>query len=90
MMKSKTNIWLTLFVMVLISLNFPLTAQTSHWVSAYYAGWLQSSGVGCDNGHLPSSSIDYEAVTHIIHFAVHPDTNGTIIRVNNMTDCNMD
>jgi len=38
------------------------------WITAYYAGWMSS--------YLPPSAIDYNAVTHIIHFALWPQSNG--------------
>ncbi len=41
-----------------------LVAQQQPWVSAYYAGWMQS--------YCPPSAIDYGAVTHIIHFSINP------------------
>lgn len=45
------------------------------WVSAYYAGWMQ----GCKtSGHLSPREIDYSALTHIFHFAVVPNSNGSI------------
>ncbi len=47
-----------------------LFAQSSPWVSAYYAGWMQS--------YLPPSAIDYGAVTHIIHFSISPTSGGNI------------
>lgn len=56
----------SLFVLTLL-LAVPFTAleaQSQPWVSAYYAGWMQS--------YLPPSAIDYSAVTHIIHFSVAP------------------
>lgn len=40
------------------------------WNSGYYAGWTQWS--------LPPSEIDYAAMTHLIHFAAVPRTDGTL------------
>ena len=45
-------------------------AQSDIWVTAYYAGWQQ--------GTLPPQSIDYGALTHICHFALVPNSNGTL------------
>ena len=39
-------------------------AQSNVWVSAYYAGWEQL--------RLPPNEIDYNAFTHVIHFALYP------------------
>jgi chitinase len=39
-------------------------------VTAYYPGYRQS--------YLPPSSIDFSAVTHLIHFSVMPDADGTL------------
>jgi chitinase len=50
-------------------------AQSQPWVTAYYAGWSQG---WYDNGVLPSADIDYNGVTHIIHFALVPKSNGEL------------
>jgi len=50
-------------------------AQEDIWVSAYYAGWSQGCGY---DGHLQADQIDYSAVTHIIHFAIIPNPDGSI------------
>ena len=47
-----------------------LRAQRSIWSTAYYAGWMQ--------GYLTPQNIDYGAVTHIIHFALVPQADGTL------------
>jgi len=52
-----------------------LRAQSTQWVTAYYAGWSQG---GVNNGVLPAERIDYSAVTHIIHFALVPNPDGTV------------
>src|ERR1041384_5282154 len=55
-----------------------LLAQQSHsprWVTAYYMG---SSQGWYDNGLLPSGLIDYSAITHIIHFALLPNPDGSL------------
>jgi len=50
-------------------------AQSDVWVSAYYAGWMQ----GCWNeGYLSADEIDFDAVTHIIHFSLMPEQDGSI------------
>jgi chitinase len=50
-------------------------AQEDIWVSAYYAGWSQGCGY---DGRLRAYQIDYSAVTHIIHFAIIPNSDGSI------------
>jgi chitinase len=50
-------------------------AQSTPWVTAYYAGWMQGWS---NNGHLPAQNIDYSALTHIIHFSLTPNTDGTL------------
>src|SRR5512146_3514446 len=50
-------------------------SQTSVWATAYYAGWQQGSS---NKGRLPAQDIDYSAVTHIVHFSLVPNANGTV------------
>ena len=50
-------------------------AQSDIWVSAYYAGWSQGCGY---EGHLQPDQIDYSAVTHVIHFALIPNSDGSL------------
>lgn len=45
-------------------------ATADLWCTAYYPGWEQ--------GGMPASSIDYSAVTHIIHFSLVPNSDGTL------------
>jgi len=45
------------------------------WVSAYYAGWMQGCGY---EGHLSAEQIDFGAVTHIIHFSLLPNPDGSL------------
>jgi chitinase len=40
------------------------------WVTAYYACWMENQ--------LPPDKIDCGAVTHIIHFAIRPNADGTL------------
>jgi chitinase len=59
-------------VLILVA-SLCLIATTSGaglWNSAYYAGWMQDQ--------LPAREIDFTAVTHVIHFAVVPRTDGTL------------
>jgi chitinase len=45
-------------------------ARADLWRTAYYPGWEQSS--------MPASNIDFIALTHVIHFSVIPNANGTL------------
>ncbi len=58
---------------VLQTVLFSVVAMEAHaglWISAYYAGWMQS--------YLPAQQVDFTAMTHIIHFAVVPRVDGTL------------
>jgi chitinase len=54
--------------LVVLLLPTLLLGQTTKWVSAYYAGWMQS--------YLPPSAVDFGAVTHIMHFSLSPSGAG--------------
>ena len=45
-------------------------AHADLWSTGYYPGWEQ--------GSLPASNIDFTALTHVIHFSVIPNTDGTL------------
>ncbi len=45
------------------------------WVTAYYAGWMQGNQWSF---HLRPKDIDFDAVTHIIHFSLGPNPDGTL------------
>src|SRR5208282_5212354 len=49
---------------------FSFAARADLWSTGYYPGWEQSS--------MPASNIDFTALTHIIHFSVIPNTDGTL------------
>jgi chitinase len=69
--KTKHIVALILCVLFLMSGGgADLYAQSNIWVTAYYAGWMQS--------YLPASAIDYGAMTHICHFALIPSANGSV------------
>ena len=59
-------VYLALFVL----LTLVARSYADVWVTGYYAGWMQD--------YLPASEIDYGAVTHIIHFNLLPNTDGTL------------
>src|SRR6266481_6076763 len=48
----------------------PISANADIWATAYYAGWTQ--------GYMPASNVDFTALSHIIHFSLVPNTNGTV------------
>ncbi len=58
-------------------------SASGKWVSAYYAGWLDSPA------WLDPSVVNYSAVTLIIHFAVNPYSNGSLWLSNGFTDNGM-
>jgi len=45
-------------------------ARADLWSTGYYPGWEQSS--------MPASNIDFTALTHVIHFSLVPNANGTL------------
>lgn len=68
--------WCIIGCIVVFNLSFEqLCAQSTPWVTAYYAGWTQG---WYNNGVLPAELIDYSAVTHIIHFGLVPRSDGSV------------
>src|SRR5215475_5730856 len=60
-----------LAVLVAVGLCFISSlARADLWCTGYYPGWEQ--------GSMPASTIDFGALTHIIHFSVVPSTDGTL------------
>jgi len=57
-------------VVILLCWVRAVTTQAGLWNSAYYAGWTQND--------MPAQAVDFSAMTHIIHFSVFPNTNGTL------------
>ncbi len=51
-------------------LTLAIPARSELRVTAYYPGYRQ--------GYLPPSNIDFSAVTHVIHFSVMPNADGTL------------
>src|SRR5438046_9278338 len=49
---------------------FPLLSRADLWCTGYYPGWEQ--------GAMPASSIDFAALTHIVHFSLVPNSDGTL------------
>jgi chitinase len=46
------------------------SARAIFWTTGYYPGWEQAG--------MPASSIDFTTLTHIIHFSVVPNSDGTL------------
>ncbi len=75
--------WLRLRASVLIGILCVLSpaVRADLWSTAYYAGWMQN--------HLPASKVDFTAVSHVIHFAVVPNANGSLnSAANSLTPAN--
>ncbi|MGI4791671.1 MAG: glycoside hydrolase family 18 protein [Janthinobacterium lividum] len=54
------------------SAKAPSAKRHPLWVTAYYAVWVQQSG------KLTPAKIDYSAFSHLIHFAIVPQIDGSI------------
>jgi len=50
--------------------GFAMRARADLWVTGYFPGYEQ--------GASPASNIDFSVVTHVIHFSVIPNTDGTL------------
>jgi chitinase len=48
----------------------PTMARADLWVTGYYPGY--------ETGQMPPSNIDFTTLTHVIHFALAPDADGSI------------
>jgi chitinase len=53
-----------------LALCAPAAARAQGWVTAYYTGWRQD--------RLAPERIDYDAITHLVHFALVPRADGTL------------
>ena len=69
-MKQLTSIVAGVFLLASVA-----SGQSQPWVSAYYAGWMQSD--------CPPSAIDYGAVTHIMHFSIYPSGGANVSGTSN-------
>jgi len=57
-------------------------APAALWTTAYYPGYEQ--------GAMPASNIDFTTLTHVIHFALTPQSNGTLDNTaNSLTAANI-
>lgn len=61
---------LILWAIALLSGGSELLAQRAIWSTAYYAGWMQ--------GYITPQNIRWSGVTHIAHFALVPNSDGTL------------
>src|SRR6267142_6735648 len=69
------------FLCMLIGFMINAQVRADLWSTGYYPGYHQN--------FMPPSAIDFKAFTHLIHFAVFPNTNGTIYtNVNLLTPAN--
>jgi chitinase len=66
---------LPLLLLVLFTSSFLRAAGPQLWVTAYYAGWMQGNQWSY---HLRPENIDYTAMTHIVHFSLGPNPDGTV------------
>ena len=58
-------------LMLVAGLNcFTMPARADLWSTGYYPGYRQN--------YYPPSSIDFTALSHIIHFAILPNSDGTL------------
>ena len=64
------SVW-TKCIVVLSTMGFAPVAQADLWRTGYFPGWEQYT-------NMPASSIDFSALTHIIHFSLVPKSNGTL------------
>ena len=71
-MLSRLILWTCI---VTLAMTVAMRAQSSPWATAYYAGWQQGYN---NSGYMPAQSVDYSAVTHIVHFALVPKSDGTL------------
>lgn len=46
------------------------SSRAELWCTGYYPGWEQ--------GGMPAAAIDFATVTHVVHFALGPNSNGTL------------
>ena len=66
------NIAVSGFVLILMAIISPTaTADPPIWVTAYYPASNQE-------GDLTPDKIDYSAITHLIHFSIGPNADGSI------------
>ncbi len=58
-----------------------LTSRADLWRTGYFPGWEQAG--------MPAASLDFTALTHLVHFSVVPNADGSLnTSVNNLTTAN--
>ena len=62
----KRQVALSICILCLLS----IITHAEIWRVGYYPGWEQAS--------MPASNIDFNTLTHVIHFSVGPNSNGTL------------
>jgi chitinase len=50
--------------------TFALGARADLWCTGYYPGWEQTA--------MTASNVDFTVLTHVIHFSLVPNSNGTL------------
>ncbi len=58
-------------VWLMVLYFFPACVRADLWRTGYFPGWEQNSA-------MPASKIDFTALTHIIHFSLVPNSDGTL------------
>ena len=79
-MKRRHKIFFIYIIFIFLIIPEILQSQTKPWVSAYYAGWMQGQN---NDGYLTSQNIDYSAITQVIHFALVPNSDGSLDSTSN-------
>jgi chitinase len=61
------DVWRLLWFVVCL---LPIPARADLWVTGYYPGY--------ESEQMPPSNIDFTTITHVIHFAILPEADGSI------------
>jgi hypothetical protein len=56
--------------MIALTISFWAHWCSAFWSTAYYPGWEQAE--------MPASNIDFTTITHVIHFSLVPNPDGTV------------
>jgi chitinase len=66
----RAAVWKTVTLTFISGAGFASARANDLWVTGYYPGWEQSS--------MAASNLDFSVLTHVIHFSVLPNTDGSI------------
>lgn len=66
----KKSCFAGVFAVAMIFITPTTSVFADLWSTAYYAGWMQSQ--------VPAARVDFSAVTHVIHFSIVPNNNGSL------------